>query len=219
MSFYKIKTNKGFTLIELLVVISIISILSTIVVASLNSARDKARLSGTVSELLQIQKAIQLYALDHNGNVPLNDTWWYSDVGYGSMGTQYMSYGPYLGNTSDPFFSDFVKTLVPNYLGSVPNFNISSFLKSNQPKNTVALTYYVFKDSKTGAFVMLSESGEQPYSEDAVYCGGIKKERYIIVIMTDQPSYLNIPEFSGVFRGNNYNNPISSGYSYYCIGE
>jgi len=40
----KIKNNKAFTLIELLVVISIIGLLSTVVLASLNTARDKARL-------------------------------------------------------------------------------------------------------------------------------------------------------------------------------
>lgn len=55
------KRNKGFTLIELLVVIAIIGILSSVVLASLNSARKKARDARRVADIKQLQLAEEMY--------------------------------------------------------------------------------------------------------------------------------------------------------------
>ena len=60
--FKKIKNTRGFTLIELLVVIAIIGILSSVVLASLNTARADARDAQRSQDMQQLQTAIELCA-------------------------------------------------------------------------------------------------------------------------------------------------------------
>lgn len=64
------KHTAGFTLIELLVVISIIAMLASIVLTSVNDARTKARDVRRIQDLKQIQIALELYFNDH-GNYPV----------------------------------------------------------------------------------------------------------------------------------------------------
>ena len=56
--------KKGFTLIELLVVIAIIGLLSTLAVVALGNARQKSRDSRRLSDLKQLQTALELYYTD-----------------------------------------------------------------------------------------------------------------------------------------------------------
>ena len=54
------KSARGFTLIELLVVIAIIGVLASVVLASLNNARRKSRDARRITDVKQLQLALEL---------------------------------------------------------------------------------------------------------------------------------------------------------------
>jgi len=56
-----IRTTRGFTLVELLVVISIIGLLSSIVLATINSAQSRGRDAQRIADAGLIQAALELY--------------------------------------------------------------------------------------------------------------------------------------------------------------
>lgn len=60
-------SQKGFTLIELLVVVAIIGLLASIVIASLNSARQKGRDARRIADVRDIQTALEMYNDSNNG--------------------------------------------------------------------------------------------------------------------------------------------------------
>ena len=68
------KQKRGFTLIELLVVIAIIGLLSSIVFASLNTVRAKGRDARRVSDMKQVQIALEFY-YDRYGYYPPAPNW------------------------------------------------------------------------------------------------------------------------------------------------
>jgi prepilin-type N-terminal cleavage/methylation domain-containing protein len=92
---YKNK-NCGFTLVELLIVISIISLLASIVLASLNNARVNARDTQRISDIRQMRIALELYR-NVNGGYPALGGWKQSnDSNWSELQTELAPYMPKL---------------------------------------------------------------------------------------------------------------------------
>jgi len=101
------KATRGFTLIELLVVIAIIGILSSVVLASLNDARQKSRDAKRVADIKQLQLALELFFDSNNSYAtsglsalapkyiavipadPLGGSYFYDDETTGGSSTDY----------------------------------------------------------------------------------------------------------------------------------
>jgi general secretion pathway protein G len=88
------QSSTGFTLIELLVVIAIIGLLSSVVLASLNSARTKGRDAKRLSDIKTLQLTLEIY---------------------------YDSIGEYPNSASVANIQTALSVLTPSYIGAIPD--------------------------------------------------------------------------------------------------
>lgn len=124
------KIQKAFTLIELLVVISLIGILATLVVANVNSARERARDAQRKSDLRNIQTALRLYYNDNTGYAPKVEI----DAAFGTVwsknGATYMNLLP-----KDPLSPN--QEYIYTYVDS-ENYVLKSCLENKSDEKGVA---------------------------------------------------------------------------------
>lgn len=104
--FYTKHKSAGFTLIELLVVIAIIGLLASIVLVSLNSARAKARDVRRMSDLKQLQLALEMYFDSSSAYSLTSGSWWGVCANGGSKDTS--------GANA------YIPGLTPNYISVLP---------------------------------------------------------------------------------------------------
>jgi len=75
--------QRGFTPVELLVVLAVLSVLAAVVLPMIARARSEARLKQCIANLQQINRAVLLYAEEHQGTLPFQNpspqpgTWWH----------------------------------------------------------------------------------------------------------------------------------------------
>ena len=116
------KKSKGFIFIEVLVVIAIIGILSSVVLASLNSARKKARDARRLADIKQIQTALDLYFDANNSEYPSGGVY---NVALASLVGNFIPVLP-----SDPLAGQFYKYCASS-LGGATSYNLAATLEED----------------------------------------------------------------------------------------
>lgn len=133
-----VRQNKGFTLIELLVVVAIIGLLSSVVLASLDSARKKGRDARRKQDAVQIRNALELYKSDF-GSYPLASPGVWGGVTTGGCGP---------GNSTT-----YIAGLVPTYISVLPR----------DPNATGNCTGYLYNSDGTNYKLLIHQSWEGAY--------------------------------------------------------
>ena len=182
-----ISKSKGFTLIELLVVISIVALLASVVLSSVNEARKRANDQALVQDAKSLQDAVELYRTD-NGSYPFEAAGQncYPDgtsnsnvcyLGSDASGSTLQYGGP--GNKG------ISTSIVPKYISIFPH-------APTWPNN--GTNYFIGYYTYPTAFE--NDRGFVPY-----YCGQQPFTKYIIYFY-DNNRTLNFPHFeSGLVGG------------------
>lgn len=213
----------GFTLIELMVVLSIIAVLASFVMSSLQSSRQKAYDAQIVSDMTQIRNALELYANDNNYVYPLVVNLASNQSQFAKTNANSISLNPassiikmlfanplYADVGRDQnceYFDNLSTVLVPKYIGSMPRHPFD---------DGVNVCYKYFATDSGDTAVAYGPLITETYSE------GISKQAGIAVGKTDQESLQNICS-ANLESGTNLGEgaspfPFFSGGSDHCSG-
>lgn len=178
---YRNGNDRGFTLIELLVVVSIIGMLSSVLLVSLQSARTKARETKLLVEVKEFQKALELYKLD-NGTYPGVGVWYSYTCNAGNFGA------------TTPITNLFDNNFTSKYISKIPGELVDCGFRYAPSTGTSNVTGY-----------MCGYVGQAPFEFDGWNAEGAipgaTRYGYLIVITTSANSFTDYPVLS---IGGNY---------------
>jgi prepilin-type N-terminal cleavage/methylation domain-containing protein len=158
--------EKGFTLIELLVVIAIIGVLAAITLASLNTARAKARDATRLSDVRALKIALEMYNID-NGEYPGVPDYYYCNSGTSSCDSSI--YKPFSELTLGEYIDNSISSTITsagNCYYYIKGGTTSSSIACKPEVNTYAL-YVPFETAgvadKLGTYIYQNGNGGYQY--------------------------------------------------------
>ncbi len=115
----------GFTLIELLVVVALIGILSTLLLANFNAARQRSRDTQRKSDMRNTQTALRLYYNDLGAFPEGSDSG--QIMGCGSDGTALCDWGEEWSVGSTVYMSSLVKDPIPSLVYKYVQIDLDTY--------------------------------------------------------------------------------------------
>lgn len=171
----------GFTLIELLVVISIISLLSSAVLASLNEARVKARDAALLADTKTLITALELY-YDNNGRYPSANSDGFNEGRFVYMGRAIPWFTSIKGSATDTL----LKNALQPYLPQLPTPGIKPIPFDTRHLMS-RMSYMLVHKSQNSIYTNLSEIDCGPDGTETGKC-------YVITIVTERDTQLGPAE-------------------------
>lgn len=159
------KLIQGFTLIELMVTIGIIAILSAVLFASYNSAREQARDKLRMSDLKEMQVALELYKAQH-GRYPARGC---------GVNSQYAGPGPKPVAPFDPSNFESCDTYIVGHAAGISFTPDFIDVLPRDPKSENGQGYYYRTDTDGTFYKLLSLNAVESltignYSEEFARC-------------------------------------------------
>jgi len=145
--------KNGFTLIELLVVIAIIGILSAIVLASLNTARQRSRVAALKAEIHEIKNQAEIFYtahqsyIDPNGNTVCDAMTEFRDKVFELMGNQPYPFGMCLVTASGNTYAAEV-ALGDNEYWCSDSTNYTGFAQAENPLPSGSFNAYSWTNKR-----------------------------------------------------------------------